>query len=42
MRSQNLFNEKEKSLWNCGKELVIYNYQGYKFCSSRQDQSNEG
>jgi hypothetical protein len=40
MRSQNLFNEKGKSLWDCGKEVVVYNYQGYKFCSSPENQNN--
>ncbi|MGS0971679.1 MAG: hypothetical protein ACVCEJ_00315 [Candidatus Izemoplasmataceae bacterium] len=37
MRSQNLFNEKEKSLWNCAKDVVVYNYQDYKFCSVKEN-----
>jgi hypothetical protein len=37
MRSQNLFNEKEQSLWNCAKDIVVYNYQGFKFCSTHKD-----
>lgn len=33
MRNQNLFNEKQKTIWNCSKDVVMYNYQDYNFCT---------
>ena len=36
MRSQHLFEDKNQTLWNCTKDIVVYNYQGYNFYSMKQ------
>ena len=41
MRNQNLFNEQEKTIWNCAKDIVVYDYQAYKFCSSQYNNKNK-
>jgi len=40
MRSQNLLNEKEQTLWNSARDMVIYHYQNYNLYSSQRNSNN--